>query len=154
MIDDPNALLIDTNLLLLIIAYNFDSSLIGRRRLDNFTLEQGEFLKEFIADFPRILTTPHILAEVSNLADSCVPKGRHRAFRIFFSKAINRLEEQWTGAAALSQLEAFRRLGLTDAAIVQLANKRTKVITIDLELYQMLVAAEVPAENFNHWWNG
>ena len=44
----------------------------------------------------------------------------------------------------------FARLGLTDAAIIELARDGTMVLTTDHELYGRLTANGVTAENFIH----
>lgn len=64
------ALLLDTNLLLLYLVGGKDPQLIdGARRLNAYTEEDFDLLYEFIESngFLQLVSTPHILTEVSNL---------------------------------------------------------------------------------------
>jgi hypothetical protein len=63
-------LLLDTNLLLLLFIGGKDISLIGKAKtLSAYTEEDDELLREFASlnRFTGLLTTPHIITEVSNL---------------------------------------------------------------------------------------
>jgi hypothetical protein len=145
------AILLDANLLLLVAVGTYDKSLIGRKRLDEYSTSDFDLLIDQISLFPRNLTTPHLLAEVSNLADQCIPKNWHAEFRIFLSEIIiSQLDEHWTRATELCQTNEFRRLGLADAGVCQLANEETVVLSADVELYLVLLERGVDAQNFNH----
>ncbi len=149
MIIPPRAILFDANLLLLLAVGLFDRSLIGRRRLDEFTVEDFDFLIDYAHSFSNKLTIPHVLAEVSNLSDYCVSKARLREFRAFFSEFVKGLDEQWAAAVGLCAQASFSKLGLSDAAISELATARTEVISVDLDLCIFLEAKGVPVTNFN-----
>jgi hypothetical protein len=144
------AVLLDANLLVLVAVGQFDPALVGRKRLDVYTAADLPLLERLIAGFSRNLTTPHLLAELSNLADQCVPRGRHREFRIFLREFIAQLDERWTRAEELCQSEEFSQLGLADAALCQLADERIALIYVDAELCSVLWARGVQATNFNH----
>lgn len=144
-------LLLDANLLVLVAVAGFDPRLIGKNtRLDLFDLADYDLLLKLIAAFSKQRTTPHVLAEVNNLADKCVPKLRLRQFRYGFAEFVKRLDEQWMPAAEICDTEAFRRLGLADAAIVQLAQDGTTVLSMDAQLCAELWGSGVEAFNFNH----
>jgi hypothetical protein len=148
----PTAILLDANLLLLITVGMYDPGLIGRKRLDTFSVDDFELLQAFLATFPQNLTTPHLIAEVSNLADQCVPKRQHRQFREFLREHFKQFDEHWMTSTELAGTEAFLRLGLSDAAVCQLAgqHQRTVVFSVDAELCMMLWNLGLSAENFNH----
>ena len=149
------AILLDANLLLLAVVGRFDPTLVGRKRLDEYAPEHFDLLEHVIAPYSRNLTTPHLLAEVNNLSDQCVPKPRHRAFRKFIEvEVIPFLDECWTPAAELCPTDAFQRLGLADAAICQLADEQTYVLSADAELCSVLWGRGVNAQNFNHLRDG
>jgi hypothetical protein len=151
MAETGRAILLDANLLLLVAIGNFDRTLIGRRRLDEYTPGDFDLLLREISPFRRNLTTPHVLAEVSNLADQCVPKKRHREFRRFLSETIfAQLDERWVPANDLGKTEEFGRLGLADAGICRLADDQTAVLSADAELYIVLLERGIDAQNFNH----
>jgi hypothetical protein len=107
-------------------------------------------LKGLLAPYSRNLTTPHLLAEVSNLADQCVPKRQHREFREHLCNVVTQLDERWTEASTLCTTDAFQHLGLADSGICYLADERTKVLSVDAELCGLLWGMGIDAENFNH----
>ena len=144
----PNAVLLDANLLLLVVVGGFDPALIGRKRLAEYTAADLRRLTGLIAPFARTLTTPHLLAEVSNLADQCVPRDRWPTFRGYLADVYGRLDERWVPAVELGRTPAFARLGLADAAIAHLADGRTLVLSVDAQLCNLLVAVGVTAQNY------
>jgi hypothetical protein len=146
----PTTLLLDANLLVLLAVAGFDRQLIGHRGLDVFDESDYELLLSQTVGFTAARTTPHVLAEVNNLADKCVPKLRVRDFRIAFAAFVHQLDEHWIKADELCNSEEFRRLGLADAAIARLANEQTRVISMDAQLCSELWANGVDAINFNH----
>jgi hypothetical protein len=146
----PSSVLLDSNLLLLLAVGLFDSRLIGRKRLDEFTSRDFELLGDLIAVFPVNLTTPHLLAEVNNLADQCVPRQLHRDFRLFLRDFFKGFDERWMKSTELSTTDAFLWLGLSDAAVCQLADENVAVYSVDLELVIVLQGLGLNATNFNH----
>jgi hypothetical protein len=147
------AILLDTNLLLLAAVGRFDKTLIGRKRLSIFTPDDFDLLIKIHGGYRRSLTTPHLLTELSNLADQCVPHARHIPFRIFLAAFMTALEEQWMPAQSLCQTNEFRKLGLADAAACLLADSQATVITVDGSMYNLLLARGIDACNFNHLRN-
>lgn len=62
-------LLLDTNLLLLYGIGTFSREHVKKlKRTRQYDLEDYDWLRRFTQPFHRIITTPHILAELSNLA--------------------------------------------------------------------------------------
>lgn len=61
--------LVDTNLLLLFFVGGYDRSLVERfrRTADRFVAPDFDTLSALLMSFERIVTTPHILTETSNL---------------------------------------------------------------------------------------
>jgi hypothetical protein len=61
--------LVDTNLLLVYFVGAFDPALIPKfKRTRMYTLEDHPLLVRVLGFFEKVVTTPHILTEVSNLA--------------------------------------------------------------------------------------
>ncbi len=146
----PTDVLLDANLLLFLAIGQFDLRLIGRKRLDIYTTSDFALLARLIERYQRNRTTPHLLTEVSNLADQCVPKSRHREFRSFLADLVKLLDENRVRAEELCATEEFNQLGLADAAITRLADEQTVVFSVDAELCNVLWGRGVNAENFNH----
>ena len=145
-----HAVLLDSNLLLLLAIGLFDDTLIGRRRLDIFTPKDFELLVDLIAGYTTTVTTPHLLTELNNLAHQCVPERRHREFRHFLKLWMTKLQERWEPAAALCNTEGFAALGLADSAVVHLSAEGVAVLSIDLPLCRHLWGQGVAVLNFNH----
>ncbi len=97
----------------------------------------------------RVVTTPAILAEVSNLAGNLESKERFSYFTLF-GKQIQQLSEIYVESVDVVNTEEFWRLGLTDAGIIELARRGRLVLTDDLELFHILASMGLPTLNFNH----
>ena len=145
------SLLIDTNLLLLLLIGSFDPS---RIRTCKVTANQGfnetDFnqLRNFVCRFQKLVTTPHILTEVSNHAEKIkgMDKGK---FLCQFLSLIEKMDERLNTSRLLAKTEAFVRFGLTDAAISHLANGNFVVLTEDFPLAGYLQKRGVSVVNFN-----
>jgi hypothetical protein len=145
-------LLLDTNLLLLEVVGSFDYRLIGGKRLETFTVQDLNVLNLLISVARRLITTPGILTETSNLA-SQINFGRDGFSRFFahLGVKIKQLDERYESSAIISDHPLFLQLGLTDAAIAHLTQEGMMVLTGDWQLFGHLIKRGVDAENFNHW---
>ena len=115
----------------------------------SFTVEEFELLATIIGQFDVLITTPHVLTEVSNLAGR-LPARLHIPFRTFFANVINQLLEQNASAADLSLAPHFVRFGIADTAISLVAPGKYFVLTEEVALYSLLSANGVDVMNFNH----
>lgn len=111
-----------------------------------FATTDFETLRELLPRHPRLLTTPPVLAEASNLmgntfhedvaqtlVDTCAPM-----------LEIVHPKEQIFGR------EGFGRLGFADASILSAASDETVVLTDDVHLYNQVLYEGNAAINFNH----
>ncbi len=144
-----NGLLIDTNLLVL--------CLIGRtnkRRIENFkrtskyTIEDYELLEDLIGQFRRLVTTPQILTETSNLTDLSGPE--IKTLRGFFRNYVDTAHEAIPSGKAVVADSAFARLGFADAAVALASESPMLVLTDDLTLSVALTQRGIDSINFNH----
>lgn len=146
-----HGLLVDTNLLLLYGVGLYDSTFIAKvKRTRKYTVDDFAFIRDFISRFQRIITTPHILAEVSNLAlDGTDLKDRPYAGALI--EAIRRTKELYIQKDVILDLDCFPKLGVTDAAILELANRDGYlVLTDDFPLAGYLQSYECSVINLNH----
>ncbi|HEX8691401.1 MAG TPA: PIN domain-containing protein [Longimicrobium sp.] len=142
--------LVDTNLLLLYFVGALDPDRIPRfKRTNTFTPEDHALLRRFLGRFERVVTTPHILAEVSNLAGELSGAVRDGVFAKF-AAGITLMEERHAPAAELAAQPSFPRFGLTDTAVVHHARGRYLVLSDDFRLSQYLQHQGVDVINFNH----
>lgn len=122
-------LLLDANLLLLLIVGSLDAGLIARlKRLQSFSIRQYEALADIVGRADALVTTPHLLTEVSNLANS-FHEGLRSDFAERFRLWIALLREQYTPAQELSQ-SPFFRFGLADSSMLH-AGSNILILTQD-----------------------
>jgi hypothetical protein len=146
-----SGVVVDTNILLLYLIGRFAPDQITRfKRTDTFSVEDFRLLSILLSRFERLLTTPNILAEVSNLAAQLGEPLRSLYFQGFKTE-IELLHEQYIRSRDAARGECFVRLGLTDAGIHILARQSPHlVLTVDLDLYVSLLSQGLDAINFNH----
>jgi hypothetical protein len=145
-----SGVLLDTNLLLLYVVGAYDRDLIPRfKRTAAFTPEDFRILTDALDSFGHVLTTPHVLTEVSNLAGQLGDPLKQAVFRTF-AGAIGMLTELQAPAREVSADAAFPRFGITDIAILRNGRDRCLVLTDDFRLSQYLAHEKVDVLNFNH----
>ena len=91
-----------------------------------------------------LLTTPHVLAEVSNLL------GRREPFKPTLARFVARAEERWEPAKHLVQSKLFRAFGLTDVGLLAIACQQHCVLTRDGGLAETISLAGGAVINYNH----
>ena len=119
------------------------------RATKGFTVEDFDLLRRFLEQFKQIVTTPHVLTEVSNLAGR-LPASLHMEFRKLFRKIIEELSEHFEPSQKVSAHNDFLRFGLADTAISMIAPNRFLVLTDELSLFGLLANRKVDVINFNH----
>ncbi len=140
---------LDSNLLLLEWCLRFDPSLIHSfKRLNSFGPDDALLLTETLKIFRSLSTTPHVLTEVSNLANS-LPYWQKELWSDFFAKQINMVPEIYSTSSEIASDVAAIRFGITDAALAQLATSYV-VLTIDWPLANILESRGLLVINFNH----
>lgn len=142
--------LLDTNLLLLYLIGSFDRAHVERfKRTKVYSLEDFDLLTSVVQQFHRLVTTPNILTEVSNLAGQLGEPKKSQYFRAF-SLEIDKLAEVYVESRAVSQSDHFPQLGLADAVTMSFVDRPFLIMTDDLALYIRLEAQGVEAINFSH----
>jgi hypothetical protein len=141
--------LVDANLLVLLLVGRVNRRWIpASKRTQNFTIEDSELLERLVAWFGKLFATPHVLSQVSDLAD--LPgKDLHKVRRLFRS-VVEEIEETYDPSRVLVAHPLFERLGLTDAAIATVCSRGILVLTADVELQLALQHRGADALNFNH----
>ena len=140
--------ILDSNLLLLLWCASFDPDLVGTfKRLNCFETQDIDLLLETLKVFAAIRTTPHVLAEVSNLANS-LPGWIKADWFEHFAKQVQLTTEEWTPAAAIAEGDLMW-LGLTDAALAELASTHV-ILTLDFPLSNVLESRKLNVINFTH----
>lgn len=142
------AAILDSNILLLHWCAGFDRELVfSFKRLNCFQAKDFELLSETLKVFSVLKTTPHVLTEVSNLANQ-LPGRAKDDWCEHFSREIQVVREEWIPASTVAAGD-FMWLGLTDAALVALADTHV-ILTIDFPLSNTLESQRLNVINFTH----
>lgn len=145
-----NGLLIDANLLVLLVVGICDRQLIGgHKRTRVFTATDYDLLVHLIAGFSRVVTTPHILAETSNLLGQTDRQKRSLLLQQL-ANVIENVEERPVAAREVVADPIFTRLGITDCGVLGCLAHGMTLLTADLDLYIAASNRGYRAWNFNH----
>jgi hypothetical protein len=140
---------LDSNLLLLYWCSSFDPALIRTfKRLNAFDPRDIFILGETLAALGELRTTPHVLTEVSNLANA-LPSWRKPAWSLHISTGIALIPEFHEPASTIMADSGSIEFGLTDAALTRLASDHA-ILTIDWRLASMLHSRGLAGINFKH----
>jgi len=143
-------ILIDANLLLLLVVGRFDQKrILTFERTSAFTIEDYLLLEMIVRQFSKLLTTAHVLTEVSNLSAK-LEKKLLFSFRDMFKQIIEIVDERSCTAKDAAANRYFPKLGLTDAAILALGDRQFLLLTADADLASVASATGGDALNFNH----
>jgi hypothetical protein len=144
--------LVDSQLMLLWLVGRKWPARIGTfKRTQAYDLQAFLILEAFLSQFSRIVTTPNVMTEVSNLAGALDQGSRHEIFTYWRDVAGATLsDERYIESGAARQAPSFPRLGITDAAIEVLAGGGTGILTDDLPLYVQLSEQGRHVLNFTH----
>jgi hypothetical protein len=143
--------LIDTNLLVLLLVGSVSEALIVRhKRTRAYDIQSYRLLTDTLqAHFVAILTTPHVLAETSNLV-RVGNENEHALLSEQLARWTGRCDERHVPAVEVVGRSEYVRLGLTDAGLLSLATDEDVLITDDLDLYLEASRRGAKVINFNH----
>ena len=146
----PGALLLDTNVLLVLVVGRHSEDLLESfKRTSYYNRSDYHRIQSHCVRYENsgsLMTTPHILTEVSNLLNQLGEPARQECRRAMAS-FIAIADERFQGARSLTPLPEFVRFGLADTAIVQLATSNVGVFTDDFALGGLLEKRGVPVLN-------
>ena len=144
-------ILLDTNLLTALLIGSLGKGEVERfKRTRQFTTKDTAELHKIAAGFGWICTTPHVVAEVSNLLDWLDDKRKSAASRLL-AAYVHNAKEVHVAAAEIVRSPIYCKLGITDAGLAMLAKKENcTVFTADLPLYHYAANLGVEIVNFNH----
>ena len=146
-------ILVDANLLVVLLVGKLGPAHLKNCRATkskSFTPDDYSLLVQGVTKFDTLVTTPHILTEVSNLAGG-LPEPLLGEFRAVFRAVVESMSEQSRPAREIAWDAQFLRFGLTDTAITLIAPGRYLVLTVDLPLCGLLQRRKVDVINFNHF---
>lgn len=144
-----NGVLLDANLLILCLIGRMNPRrIVGFDRTSSFDARDYEILEHLLARFQKVITTPHILTEVSNLVGK-LQQTELLKIRDLLAKWINSTLEVYEASSAVVTDTAYKSFGLTDAAISSLCQRDgILLLTADVALYGALWNRGLEAMNF------
>lgn len=143
-------LLLDTNILLLLGVGLIRAELVDRfKRTASYSRRDYNLVLRYSGRAGRLVTTPHILAEFSNLFFAGISKGSVSPANAI--AAIREMTEFVIVKNDWIQSPDLARLGVTDVGIVIAARReRVLVMTDDAALYRRLESEQCAVRNINH----
>jgi len=147
-------ILLDSNLLLVYATGAVGTHLFSRfKRVSAYTFADYDLLVELLSSFTVLVTSPHILTEVSNLANSLSGSYRENwysnlAILVASEQAKIGVQENWIPAEQLVDLPEFADFGITDCVVSKLALDAL-VLTDDYRLSGLLRSRGIDALNFS-----
>lgn len=144
-------ILLDTNLLIALIVDSLGKGELERcSRTSQFSTKDVAELSRIVELFGWRCTTPHVLAEASNLLGQLNGDKSIKA-RTRLAAYVRNAKEVHVSAAEIVKTPVYCKLGLTDAGLVMLARQEDcAVFTADLPLYHYASNLKIEIVNFNH----
>ena len=140
---------LDTNLLLLFVVGRATGRVLGSR-LKSYSLEDYKLLASQIEPYERIVTTPHVLTELTNIYDRGIDGDLRRLVGEVIGDVIATATECFRPSRSIAVDPEFKRLGLADCAWLLLLESDTDLLTDDLVLYNVARSRGHAAINFTN----
>ncbi len=142
---------IDSNLLVLLVVGRVGRDLITKhRRLREYTADDYDILDKLLRPVDQVFVTPNTLTEASNLLGLHADPERSRFFDML-RFIIQGSQEVVVASVEASSNDEFRRLGLTDAALLEVITAEAPLLTVDFDLYMAASRKEAASViNFAH----
>jgi hypothetical protein len=142
------AVALDTNILLLWLVAETDSSLLQTfKRVQIFDEQDIPLLQDILRPFSTLVTTPHVLAETSNFIQQA-PSHRRSDLAETLRRYVDNYNERYEAARSLSTRAEFMWLGLSDTGLSSLSTELT-IVTADTRLTGEIESLGGSVINFN-----
>ena len=144
--------IIDTNILILLVVGLTSPDYISKhKRLKAFSVHDYELLLDTTLDASRLVVTPQILAETSNLLGHIHEPAKSEILGTFRTMiGLPTTDEQMLGSKGLASKSEFIRLGLADISALEASATAGTLLTDDLALYLAALDRRQQGVNFTH----
>jgi hypothetical protein len=143
-------LVVDTSLLVLLVVGLASKDFIAKhKRLREFSVADFTLLTDVLRAYSPIVVTTNVWTEVSNIARQITDPARSK-IGVVMRQIIGRSDEAYVSSLDASGREEFLRLGLSDAALLELKPQSIPILTTDLDLFLAAQNAGRASYNFNH----
>jgi hypothetical protein len=147
-------LLLDTNLLVLFLADRASPEFARRwGRTASFDERYLVPLRAAVGAASRLVTTPHVLTEVSNFTTEGTARDKdHQRLKQLVREFALRARERFISSNQLATDPAFMRLGLAEVAqMFRSRRRRPLILTVDGPLTGELERRGLPVANLTHY---
>lgn len=147
----PGTLVLDANLSILVAVGLTKRDYIPKhKRLQGYDEIDFETVTRIIENSTKLVLTPNVLTETSNLINYIGEPIRSEVMSVF-GRIINSTVEKVIESRLAVQRPEYLRLGLTDAVLLALTQSlKGTLLTVDLGLYLAALDAGLEAINYNH----
>lgn len=148
--------IIDANLLLVLVVGLNDPRLLGRKKhVAEYCKEDFDVLYGVLNDFDRLLVTPNIITECSNLICGKDGHGANSSEATILAElldegAVYRLDERYVESVVAANRNEYRYLGVGDCSLLHLVDAQHAVVTADGALARAAQSINHASVNFNH----
>ena len=150
-----SGVLVDTNLLLVYFVNNYDYT-TGYQIINESKYTKGKYgrddpliLDTILKEFAAQITTPYVLAEVSNLI-KLLPSGADTFSMALLKQITPALEARYVPASELAAQDEFLTYGVADTSIIKAAEQQCLVLTNDFRLSNYMSGKGMDVLNFHH----
>jgi hypothetical protein len=147
-----SAVALDTNLLLLFAVGRATGGVVGKR-LKSFTDDDLSVLARCLEGCDRLVVTPNVWTEVSNIWDFGIEADWRRDVTETIAQMIKSSFEVVRASKDVVDDPEFSRLGLTDCVWLSVLDNQTTLLTDDLALWSIALSRGLKAVNFTQLRN-
>ena len=143
-------IIVDTNVLLAYFVGAYDSRLLPKfKRTNRYSVDDYILLASLLRHFKQIITLPNVLTEINSLSNQ-LPNLLKPNYYAEFKKQVETHHEQYVECRIACDQVHFTRCGLTDSAIIRVAEKGILVLTDDFPLANRILEMGFDCINFEH----
>lgn len=128
-------IIIDTNLMLVYIVGMCNPNYVGHfRRTEGYCKEDYDYISSVLSHFSKVIVTPHILAELSNLSPKIRDNKQDKKLAAYFDvfrQVLERTDEEYINKDDILSSTLLPKLGITDLTIVEAAEKYKCLVFTD-----------------------
>ena len=132
---------IDTGPLLFYLVGTYD-----RNHLRRFGYDWPDYilLLNYLGSFRRVLVTPQVLAEASNLARRRLKDEHYTAFISRSISCLSGLGEEYIPKDDILKMPELPRFGITDSSLIEMMRRDKLLLTDDAPLFWYCSGKEMP----------
>lgn len=148
--------IIDANLLVVLAVGLNDPGMLGRKKcVREYCEADFGVLCDILGGFERLLVTPNIVTECSNMicgrdGHGANSKEANILAKLLSEEHIYQLDERYVESVLAVNRNEYRYLGVGDCSLLHLVDARHAVVTADGALARAAQSINPASVNFNH----